>query len=241
MMTDYPTYPAPSGESGTSTTDVARNRGEQLTDTTRDAASSIGDTAASHGRDIADETRQHVRRMTEDARGTLRNRAQQETERAGSALGQAGGQLQALADGRIDEAGPFGDYVRQAAESVNRWADAVQDRGLDGLLDDLRSYGRRRPGMFLLGAMAAGVLVGRFGRNIAPEVRGDGDGQDAVPAQPRTPAGATYGARAAGSDIQPPVHPPTERRVQSPPDAPAHPPTDHVLGRPLDAEQERPT
>jgi uncharacterized protein YjbJ (UPF0337 family) len=270
MMTDYPTYPTRStdyptgtGESGT-TADVAREQGEQLKGTARDAASNIGDTAAAHGRDIADQTRGHVRRMAEDARGTVRGRAQQETQRAGSALSQAGGQLQALADGKIDEAGVFGDYLREAADSVNRWADAVQDRGLDGLLDDLRSYGRRRPGMFLLGAVAAGVLVGRFGRNVAPELRGDDQGQPTLPAPRQTPAsdawqaptpgvgvdepaptttgssGATYGAGAVDADIQPPVHPPTERPVQSPADAPARPPYDPEIDRPIDPERERP-
>jgi hypothetical protein len=271
MMTDHPTYPTRStdyptetGESAT-TADVARQQGEQLKGTARDAASNVGDTATAHGREIADQTRVHVRRMAEDARGTLRGRAQQETERAGSALSQAGSQLQALADGKIDDAGVFGDYLRQAADSVNRWADAVQDRGVDGLLDDLRSYGRRRPGMFLLGAVAAGVVVARFGRNVAPELRDERQGQRALPAQPRTPAsdawqapppaigaddpvptttgssGATYGAGAVDADFRPPVHPPTERPVQSPADAPARPPYDPEIDRPIDAERERPT
>ena len=57
---------------------------------------------------------------------------------------------------------------------VNRQADAINDRGFDGLLDDLRSFGRRRPGAFLFGALAAGVLVGRFGRNVSQDLGDDG-------------------------------------------------------------------
>lgn len=150
--------------------DAARQEGERMKGTAKDAASNVGDTATQRGQEVKRQATEHARSITRDATKQVRSRADQETQRAGAALGNAGSQLQALADGNIDEAGAFGEYVRQAADSVNRWADTVQNRGLDGLLDDMRDIGRRRPGMFLGGALIAGVLVGRFGRNVAPEL-----------------------------------------------------------------------
>jgi hypothetical protein len=155
------------------TKQVAREQGQQVKGSARDAASNVAGTAGERAREVRQQAGTHARGIAGEATRQLKGRAEQETERAGSALSNAGGQLQALAEGRIDDAGVFGDYARQAAESVNRWADSVQERGLDGLVDDLRGYARRRPGVFLLSAVAAGVVAGRFGRNLREEMSDD--------------------------------------------------------------------
>lgn len=186
-MSDYESRPS----RGTDATDVARQEGQHVQDTARYAASNVKDTAASRGQEIKGQARRHARGIADDAQRQLRGHAQEETQRAGAALGTAGDQLRALADGRVDEAGVFGTYVEAAADAVTRWADTIQDRGLDGLLDDLRSFGRRRPGMFLAGALAAGIVAGRFGRNAAQEVaEGDGSSPDDTARTPQ-PAGST--------------------------------------------------
>jgi gas vesicle protein len=175
---------------------VAREHGRQIKGTARDAASDIATTAGERTRDIREQAASHVRGIAAEARRQLRDRIEQETEHAGSALSRAGSQLQALTEGRTDETGVFGEYAEQAAQTVNRWADSIQDRGLDGLLDDLRSVGRRRPGAFLLGAMAAGMIAGRFGRNLRQEMsessdRGPGDGSNALVSGPAAGPGQT--------------------------------------------------
>lgn len=160
---------------GSETTDVAQREGQRVKGTAKDAASNVGDAAAQRGQQVKAEAKRHASNLFDEARSKLRGHADEETQRAGSALSTAGDQLQALADGRVDEAGVLGDYVEQLAGYVNRWADTVEQRGLDGLLEDARNFGRRRPGMFLLSALVAGVAVGRFGRNVAPEVSDDSD------------------------------------------------------------------
>ncbi|HKC26518.1 MAG TPA: hypothetical protein VKB75_00770, partial [Jatrophihabitans sp.] len=65
------------------------------------------------------------------------------------------------------------------------------------LVDELRRFARRRPGAFLMGALAAGVVAGRLGRGVvaahteddgtaagAPTNSGPGDGRIHDPAQP---------------------------------------------------------
>jgi hypothetical protein len=178
---------------------AARQEKEQVKGTAKDAASNVGDAASRRGRQLQGEAKGHARDLARNAQHQLRGHAQEETQRAGSALSTAGDQLRALADGRIDDAGVFGDYVEQAADAVNRWADTINDRGFDGLLDDLRSVGRRRPGMFLGGALLAGVLAGRFGRNVAQELRDD---QPALPSDTSTTSAAssTAGGRTYSAD-----------------------------------------
>jgi hypothetical protein len=164
----------------------------------------VGDSAAARGRQLKGQAEQHARGIAGDARRQLRGHAQDETQRAGSALGTAGAQLRALADGRPDEAGVLRDYIETAADAVGHWADTIQERGLDGLLDDLRSFGRRRPGLFLAGALAAGVVAGRFGRNAAQELSGDGTATEHLQPRGSLPAASSPGGTAddhpAGGD-----------------------------------------
>lgn len=213
-----PTTPPGPGDGGTS--QVAREQGQQVKGSAQDAASNVAGTAGARARDIKGQAGSHVRGIATEAGQQLRGRVEQETERAGGALSQAGSQLQALAEGRTDEAGVFGDYVEQAAQAVNRWADSVQDRGLDGLLDDLRSAARRRPGAFLLGAAAAGVIAGRFGRNLREETSdssdgGSGDGTYALPpgrsfaANERTAEVEVVEVQTGSTGRRPPTTPPT--------------------------------
>jgi len=75
-----------------------------------------------------------------------------------------GRQIRALSDGQTDQAGFAADAARQLAEKVEEIAGRLEQRGFDGAVDDLTSFARRRPGMFLVSAAATGFLVGRLGR-----------------------------------------------------------------------------
>lgn len=200
----------------TSTTDrdtkqVAREQGQQVKGSAQDAASNVAGTAGERAREIQQQAGTHARGVAQEAGRQVRSRAQQETERAGTALSTAGDQLRALAEGRTDEAGVFGDYAQQAADSVSRWADSIQDRGFDGLVDDLRTYARRKPGVFLVSAVAAGVIAGRFGRNLREEMSDD--------------SGSGYSSSSSGSRQTPQIPQTTSTTSTSSPQAPTTPPT----------------
>ena len=54
------------------------------------------------------------------------------------------------------------DAAREVANRVRSFGQQLDGREPTELLDDLRSFARRRPGMFLAGSVIAGVVVGRF-------------------------------------------------------------------------------
>ena len=68
---------------------------------------------------------------------------------------------------------------------VSRWssfASRLEDRGIEGVVDDVARFARRRPGVFLLAAAGAGFVVGRFvrsGVSVArdPSPNGGRDGE----------------------------------------------------------------
>jgi len=106
-----------------------------------------------------------ARNLLDQSRSQVRTEAQAQTEKLSQSLRQVGTQMHALANGRPEEAGPVADYARQAAESVSRYAESIQGKGLDGVLQDTQQFARRRPGTFLLGALVAGVVAGRLVRS----------------------------------------------------------------------------
>src|SRR5215212_11407200 len=156
----------------------------------------VASTATEGGRQVASEASRQAGQLTQEAlssartlvgeaTGSLREQAGQQTERAASGLRSLSEQVRALAEGRPDEAGGAGDYARQAGEKLQQVAERLESGGIEGALSDLQSFARRRPGVFLLGAAAAGFAVGRLVRGAqaaSTEGNGAGRGSAGLPA-----------------------------------------------------------
>ena len=54
------------------------------------------------------------------------------------------------------------DLTRQVADQARSFTARLDGRDVGDLLDDVRSFARQRPGVFLLGSLAAGVVAGRL-------------------------------------------------------------------------------
>jgi hypothetical protein len=72
------------------------------------------------------------------------------------------GDLDRMASGQQPSSGLATDLVRQAAERTRQLCERLEGREPAQLLDDVRDFARRRPGTFLLGSLAAGVVAGRL-------------------------------------------------------------------------------
>jgi len=70
-------------------------------------------------------------------------------------------QMRALREGRAEEAGDLRSWMTQAEQKMQHYASALRQRGPEGVLGDVRSFARRRPGMFLLAAGIGGFAIGR--------------------------------------------------------------------------------
>ena len=62
-----------------------------------------------------------------------------------------------------------------AERQVEGLASRLEQRGPQGLMDDVTRFARRRPGVFLSGAVAAGFVVGRVVRAGVATQQVDGD------------------------------------------------------------------
>ncbi len=147
------------------TAGVAAEQGRNVASTAADQAKAVAGEAKSQAMSVTSEARQQASRVVDDASSELRQQLEQRlTELAHSARGTAG-ELRALHEGRTDEAGRAGNLARQASDRLGQMADKADELGLGGMTEEAVKFARRRPLMFLGGAVAAGFLAGRTLRN----------------------------------------------------------------------------
>ncbi|MER6496698.1 hypothetical protein [Streptomyces griseorubiginosus] len=190
------------------------------TDQARQAVGEVTTTAAEQAKAVAGEARRHTGAAIEDLRGRAMEEAEGQTRRAAGVLRQWAQDLSQLAE-KADGESPARHLVAQVADRGHQAADYVDKQGVEGITDDLQRFARRRPGLFLGGALLAGLAVGRLGK-VAGKASQSGDGgraqsagtgqlpYSAEPDMPATPSGA-------GRWTPPqPVSPPTVSGPQPP-------------------------
>lgn len=139
----------------------------EVKETAKEGAKEVAHDAAEQVKAVAGQARQQFDRVVEEAGGQLREQAEQQTTRAATGLRTLSDQVSALAAGRTDEAGPLLGYLDEAQTKVQGFAERLESGGPQGLVDDLTSFARRRPGLFLAGAAGVGFVVGRLARSGA--------------------------------------------------------------------------
>ncbi|MGY0066917.1 hypothetical protein ACWZEH_08795 [Streptomyces sp. QTS137] len=175
----------------------------------KQAAGQVADTAAEQARTVAGEARQQAGSAVHDLRSRAMEEAEGQSRRAAETLRGWAGDLADLADHAENDSAARG-FAAQAADRGRRAADYLEEQGAQGLVSDLQSFARRRPGAFLGGALLAGLAVGRLAKASGAASRtpsqSDGSGQEqtsgsqgwdgrgAPPTQPLPPGPPPAGA-----------------------------------------------
>ncbi|MCA1842277.1 MAG: hypothetical protein LC792_03630 [Actinobacteria bacterium] len=220
QRTRQSTLPAGTGGRASSaasrTTSVAGRQGREVAETTRAQSREVAGSAVDRGRQVVEaskgdarqvvgtarqqavQVRQELavqsRRLVDQTRSQVHEQAETQAERLASGLRQLGQQTEARAQDRPEEAGSFGDFVGQAGDRLQEWADDLEARGLEGVVEDVSELARRRPGVFLAGAVVVGFGVGRLLRNGAAS--SDGELEETGPrTRPGTRPAAAAGRR----------------------------------------------
>ena len=155
---------------------------------------------------MAQEVKTQARDLVGEARGQVQDQARAGQQKAADGIRALSQELREMADGS-QQSGTVSEIARQAAERADRLADWLGRREPGDLVEEVRSFARRRPGAFLLGAAAAGVVVGRLTRGAVDSARADsGPAPQHLAGAPtyRTPA-VPPSPYPAGLDVPPPV------------------------------------
>jgi hypothetical protein len=150
-----------------STTDVAKDEAKNVQQTAVQAGSQVASTATDQAKQVAQETQRQAKDLLDQGRSQVREQAISQQQKAGQSLTSLAQELRGLADGTSSGApGPARDLLQQASGFVDDFAHKLQTRDPGELLDEVRRFARRKPGLFLLGAAAAGVVAGRLTRGV---------------------------------------------------------------------------
>jgi ElaB/YqjD/DUF883 family membrane-anchored ribosome-binding protein len=145
------------------TKDVALGEAKNVGQTAAQAGSQVASTAADQAKQVASETQRQAKDLLDQGRTQVRGQVVSQQQKAAEGLSGLAQQLRGMADGTGQGApGPAADLIQQASSYLEQFADKLQNRDPADLLDEVRSFARRKPGVFLLGAAAAGILAGRL-------------------------------------------------------------------------------
>jgi hypothetical protein len=199
------------GGQGSSSTAAAV--GEEAKSVASDAADSgrqVAETAASGAKDVVSEATTQLRQLFDQLRSELDGQATSQGQRAVGGLRSLADELRQMASS-TDQQGIAGEAAHQAADRASSFADWLDNKQPGDILDEVRSMARRRPGAFLLGAAAIGLLGGRMTRGLTAGGSGQqASGTTGYPAASTGTAGAypsagyTAGTAGAGTVGLPP-------------------------------------
>jgi len=191
-------------------TRTASNAGGSLSDTAKDVTSHAGDQAKQvageakqQAREVAVEAKEQAADLFDQARGQARQQAEETTQHLASGLHSLSGQIQAMREGRTQDAGSVAQYADQARQRIDDMARRLETGGLDGVARDLSRFARRRPGVFLLACAGVGFALARLVRAGASASSAGTSGNGAA-----TNGGSTWrtpdiGARVPALEVEP--------------------------------------
>jgi len=182
------------GSAGTSVGSEAKSVASDAADSGRDVAA----TAASGAKDVAAEASTQLRGLLSQLRGELDDQASTQGQRAASGLRSLADDLQQMASSSSQQ-GMAGEVAGQVAGRARSAADWLENRQPAEMLDELRSFARRRPGAFLLGAAVLGVVGGRMTRGLTGD-SGSSGGTSSSEGVDRT-IGSPYAAGGVSTSV----------------------------------------
>jgi hypothetical protein len=168
----------------------AKDAGQHVAGVAKDEAGNVATEATRQAKDILGQTRAEISQQAAD-----------QQQRVAGGLRSLGTELGSMAE-RSDESGVATDLARQASARAHDLADWLEQRDPGSLLDEVKTFARRRPGAFLAIAVGAGLAAGRLTRGLKDESSSSSEttrSGGSVPSYPTTGDYSTTGEYPATS------------------------------------------
>ncbi|WP_018505827.1 hypothetical protein [Parafrankia discariae] len=152
-----------------------------MADETGTQASRVVDEAQRQVRDVAGEAKRQARDLAGETRDQVTQQASEQQQRIASHVRDLADGLSRMADQAPAEAGLAGDLARMVSERLRTVGQHLENRQPADLVEDVRSFARARPGVFLTGALLGGFVTGRLVRGATSRTPARPSGQPASP------------------------------------------------------------
>jgi hypothetical protein len=192
---------------------TAAQQGKEVAGTAAQQGKEVASTAVAGAQQVAGEAKREIadvaRTATEEIRGLvgqvggeLRGQASTQTDRLAEGLRSLSSQLQAAGSGQPLQAGPVQDLARQAGSTFDQLSSRLSSGGVDGVVQDVSSFARRKPGLFLAGAASLGFFAGRMLRGAQAASQSGPSGSSMAGTQ-RSVGSTTSGGYGASAALPP--------------------------------------
>lgn len=194
-----------STSSGTgSKVDTAKGEAKQVADTAMGSGKEVAATAKEEVKNVAAETKQQAVSLLDTVRTEAGQQISTSQNRIADAVHGLAKELGSMASSS-EESGPLTDLAQQASHKGGEIAHWLQEREPSDVLEEVRTYARRRPGTFLVLCGLAGVVAGRLTRSaVASRTSLDSKtGTDSTAGRSSLGSGypaTSYGSNGVGAD-----------------------------------------
>ena len=172
-----------------STTGAAKEQAGEVAETAKQAGAQVAGTVKEQAGAVTAEVGNQARNLLNQTRTEISDQASTQQQRVAGGLHSIADELQGLINGEPKQ-GVASDIARMASDKAHEIADWLDRRDPASLVEEVRSYARRRPGAYLAIALGAGILAGRLTKGLAAS--NDSGQKAAGPAQ-----GAVSGGHAS--------------------------------------------
>lgn len=143
--------------------DKPQDKAREAAGTAADETRHVAGVAQDEARQVAAEASQQLRGLVDEATQQVAEQTSAQKSRLAETVRSFGDDLQSMQQ-QGESSGLAAQVVQQVSEQARTLARTLEDREPADLLQDVRRFARQRPGTFLLGALAAGVVAGRVAR-----------------------------------------------------------------------------
>ena len=185
---NYPTSSTPPPACGWPETEhdtaqLAKDQASDLASSSVQAGKHVGDVAREQASGVAAEAGRQGRNLLEQAQGQLHEQAAGGQQRMAKKLLSLSDELRSMAENSGQ--GVAADAAQQAASRVRDAGHWLEEREPGQVVNEVQSFARRRPAVFLVLAAGAGLVAGRLTRGLKDATAGD----STETAAPGTPPG----------------------------------------------------
>jgi len=173
-----------SGGTGSGTADVAKGQAAEVTQGAVEAGQHVAGVAKEQAANVGAEAGRQAKDLLAQASTEVSQQASQQQQRLAQGVRALSDELRKMTQSGEQSSGPATDLARQGVQRAQDLASWLEQREPRELLDEVKTFARQRPGMFLMLAAGAGLLAGRLTRGL----------KDTASDQAEASQGGTYGA-----------------------------------------------
>jgi hypothetical protein len=144
----------------------------QAASTASGEAGRVADVAKEQAQEVASEVGTQARDLVDQLKTQVRDQSVSQQDRLAETLRQFGDDLDEM-NRSTTSSGLASDLAGQAASKAREFSSYLNDHEPGDLIDQIRDFARRRPGVFILGAAIAGVVAGRLTRGAVASSSAD--------------------------------------------------------------------